>query len=44
MIRFQKTHVSLAVLKKSIFHFGEYTIDEAKKHMDKVGIPVMLKR
>ena len=33
-----------AVLAASIFHFGEYTIDQAKKHMDKAGIPVRLKR
>ena len=33
-----------AVLAASIFHFGEYTIDQAKKHMDKAGIPVRLKK
>ena len=33
-----------AVLAASIFHFGEHTIDQAKKHMDKAGIPVRLKR
>ena len=33
-----------AVLAASIFHFGEYTINQAKKHMDKAGIPVRLKK
>ena len=33
-----------AVLAASIFHFGEYTIDQAKKHMDKAGIPVRLNK
>ena len=33
-----------AVLAASIFHFGEYTIDQAKKHMDNAGIPVRLKK
>ena len=31
-----------AVLAASIFHFGEYTIGEAKAHMNKAGIPVRL--
>ena len=31
-----------AVLAASIFHFGEYTIEQAKKHMDKAGVPVRL--
>ncbi|MFC7048492.1 imidazole glycerol phosphate synthase subunit HisF [Emcibacter nanhaiensis] len=31
-----------AVLAASIFHFGEYTIEEAKKYMEKAGIPVRL--
>ncbi len=31
-----------AVLAASIFHFGEYTIREAKEFMDKAGIPVRL--
>lgn len=31
-----------AVLAASIFHFGEYTIAEAKQYMDKAGIPVRL--
>lgn len=31
-----------AVLAASIFHFGEYTIGEAKAHMAKAGIPVRL--
>jgi cyclase len=31
-----------AVLAASIFHFGEYTIGEAKAHMDAAGIPVRL--
>ena len=29
-----------AVLAASIFHFGEYTIAEAKAHMAAAGIPV----
>ena len=31
-----------AVLAASIFHFGTYTIGEAKKHMSKHGIPMRL--
>lgn len=31
-----------AVLAASIFHFGEYTIHEAKDHMVKAGIPMRL--
>ena len=31
-----------AVLAASIFHFGTYTIDEAKAHMAAAGIPVRL--
>ena len=31
-----------AVLAASIFHFGEYTIEEAKTYMEKAGIPVRL--
>ncbi|MCB1386658.1 MAG: imidazole glycerol phosphate synthase subunit HisF [Nitratireductor sp.] len=31
-----------AVLAASIFHFGTYTIDEAKRHMQRAGIPVRL--
>jgi cyclase len=31
-----------AVLAASIFHFGTYTIAEAKAHMDAAGIPVRL--
>jgi imidazole glycerol-phosphate synthase subunit HisF len=31
-----------AVLAASIFHFGEYTISEAKAHMAAAGIPVRL--
>jgi len=31
-----------AVLAASIFHFGEYTIREAKEHMAAAGIPVRL--
>ena len=37
-----KGHAS-AVLAASIFHFGTYTIAEAKNHMQKAGIPVRLK-
>lgn len=29
-----------AVLAASIFHFGEYSIVEAKAHMDRAGVPV----
>jgi len=31
-----------AVLAASIFHFGTYSIGQAKDHMDKAGIPVRL--
>ena len=31
-----------AVLAASIFHFGEFTVAEAKDHMHKAGIPVRL--
>ena len=31
-----------AVLAASIFHFGEYTIEEAKRCMQERGIPVRL--
>jgi imidazole glycerol phosphate synthase subunit hisF (EC 4.1.3.-) len=31
-----------AVLAASIFHFGTYTIREAKEHMAAAGIPVRL--
>jgi cyclase len=31
-----------AVLAASIFHFGEYTIAEAKAHMAAAGIPMRL--
>ncbi len=31
-----------AVLAASIFHFGEYSIREAKEYMDKQGVPVRL--
>ena len=31
-----------AVLAASIFHFGEYSIQDAKQHMAKAGIPVRL--
>ena len=31
-----------AVLAASIFHFGEYTIQEAKQHMVDAGIPMRL--
>lgn len=31
-----------AVLAASIFHFGEYTIGEAKQHMADAGVPVRL--
>lgn len=31
-----------AVLAASIFHFGEYTVEEAKRHMREVGIEVRL--
>jgi len=31
-----------AVLAASIFHFGEFTIAQAKQHMAKAGLPVRL--
>lgn len=31
-----------AVLAASIFHFGEFTIEETKIHLDKAGLPVRL--
>lgn len=31
-----------AVLAASIFHFGEYSIEEAKRYMQDRGIPVRL--
>jgi imidazole glycerol-phosphate synthase subunit HisF len=31
-----------AVLAASIFHFGDYTIGEAKQHMAAAGIPMRL--
>jgi cyclase len=31
-----------AVLAASIFHFGEFTIGEAKRHMAQAGLPVRL--
>ncbi|MFZ1814848.1 MAG: imidazole glycerol phosphate synthase subunit HisF [Rhizobiaceae bacterium] len=31
-----------AVLAASIFHFGTYTIGQAKRHMQKAGIPIRL--
>ncbi len=31
-----------AVLAASIFHYGEYTVQEAKRHMQARGIPVRL--
>jgi cyclase len=31
-----------AALAASIFHFGEFTIGEAKQYMAKVGLPVRL--
>ena len=31
-----------AVLAASIFHFGEYTIGEAKEHMQEAGVPVRI--
>jgi imidazole glycerol-phosphate synthase subunit HisF len=31
-----------AVLAASIFHFGEYTVGEAKRHMAAAGVEVRL--
>jgi len=31
-----------AVLAASIFHFGEYTVQEAKAHMQAAGIPMRM--
>jgi len=36
-----KGHAS-AVLAASIFHFGDYSIEEAKRYMDSAGVPVRL--
>jgi imidazole glycerol-phosphate synthase subunit HisF len=33
-----------AVLAASIFHFGTHTIDEAKQHMARAGLPMRLER
>ena len=32
-----------AVLAASIFHFGEFTVEEVKQHLHQKGIPVRLK-
>ena len=37
-----KTGKASAVLAASIFHFGEYTIHEAKQYLDSKGIPVRI--
>jgi len=37
----QKGHAG-AVLAASIFHFGTYTIDQAKQHMHSAGIAVRM--
>ena len=31
-----------AVLAASIFHFGHYTVEQAKDHMARAGIPVRI--
>jgi cyclase len=31
-----------AVLAASIFHFGEYTVRQAKEHMARAGLPMRL--
>jgi cyclase len=31
-----------AVLAASIFHFGEFTIEQAKRHMARAGLPMRL--
>jgi cyclase len=31
-----------AVLAASIFHFGEFTVGDVKRHLQKHGIPVRL--
>jgi len=31
-----------AVLAASIFHFGEYSVREAKEHMARAGLPIRL--
>ena len=33
-----------AVLAASIFHYGEYSIGDAKRHMAAAGLPVRLDR
>ena len=37
-----KTGEASAVLAASIFHFGEYSIQDAKKYLDSKGIPVRI--
>jgi len=33
---------AVAILAESIFHFGEYSVQEAKKHMSDQGIEMRL--
>ena len=37
-----KTGNANAVLAASIFHFGEFSINDAKKYLDSKGIPVRI--
>jgi len=37
-----KIGMASAVLAASIFHFGEYSIQDAKKYLDSKGIPVRI--
>ena len=37
-----KTGNASAVLAASIFHFGEFSINDAKKYLDSKGIPVRI--
>ena len=33
-------HCRGAALAASIFHYGTYTVDDLKEHLDRAGIPV----
>ena len=38
----RRRRIATAVLAASIFHFGEFTIREAKDHMVRAGLPMRL--
>ena len=44
MVDVLKDGKASAVLAASIFHFGEFTIEETKIHLQKAGLPVRLTR